>query len=175
MLPASPAALPTSNAISAAPRWFSPPMAGHSLFPLGPRLDMTSRTFRSSFVVEAKKATRRENQTWRHTRIRKKVEGTPERPRLSVFRSNKHLHVQVIDDSKMHTLATASTMQKAISQEVPFSSGPTMEVARKIGETIAKACMEKGITKVVFDRGGFYYHGRIQAIADAARENGLDF
>ncbi|GFY81516.1 ribosomal L18p/L5e family protein [Actinidia rufa] len=101
--------------------------------------------------------------------------GTTERPRLCVFRSNKHLYVQVIDDSKMHTLASASTMQKPISEEFDFSSGPTIDVAKKIGEVIAKACLEKGITKVAFDRGGYSYHGRVQALADEARENGLQF
>ncbi|GMN48149.1 hypothetical protein TIFTF001_017333 [Ficus carica] len=103
------------------------------------------------------------------------IEGTPERPRLSVFRSNKHLYVQVIDDTKMHTLAAASTMQKSISEEFNLTSGPTLEVARKIGEVIAKTCLEKGITKVAFDRGGYPYHGRVEAIADAARELGLQF
>ncbi|KAF6164044.1 hypothetical protein GIB67_026193, partial [Kingdonia uniflora] len=97
------------------------------------------------------------------------VEGTPKRPRLCVFRSNKHIYVQVIDYTKMHTLAAASTMQ------VDYSSGPTIEVAKKIGEAIAKSCLEKGITKVAFDRGGYPYHRRVEAIADAARENGLQF
>nr|GMC63689.1 50S ribosomal protein L18, chloroplastic-like [Ipomoea batatas]GMD94816.1 50S ribosomal protein L18, chloroplastic-like [Ipomoea batatas]GMD97590.1 50S ribosomal protein L18, chloroplastic-like [Ipomoea batatas]GMD98608.1 50S ribosomal protein L18, chloroplastic-like [Ipomoea batatas] len=75
----------------------------------------------------------------------------------------------------MHTLAAVSTMQKAISEEFDYSSGPTIEVARKVGEAIAKSCLEKGISKVAFDRGGYPYHGRIEAIADAARENGLQF
>ncbi|XP_031123892.1 50S ribosomal protein L18, chloroplastic-like [Ipomoea triloba] len=126
-------------------------------------------------IVQAHSRTRREDRIARHSRIRKKVEGTPERPRLSVFRSNKHLYVQVIDDTKMHTLAAVSTMQKAISEEFDYSSGPTIEVARKVGEAIAKSCLEKGISKVAFDRGGYPYHGRIEAIADAARENGLQF
>nr|5H1S_Q Chain Q, 50S ribosomal protein L18 [Spinacia oleracea]5X8P_P Chain P, protein L18 [Spinacia oleracea]5X8T_P Chain P, protein L18 [Spinacia oleracea] len=123
----------------------------------------------------AKAHTRREDRTARHVRIRKKVEGTPERPRLCVFRSNKHLYVQVIDDTKMHTLAAASTMQKAISENIDYSAGPTVEVAQKIGEMIAKSCLEKGITKVAFDRGGYPYHGRVKALADAAREHGLVF
>ncbi|CAA6667315.1 unnamed protein product [Spirodela intermedia] len=120
-------------------------------------------------VVEAKASTSRENRTARHKRIRKK------RPRMSVFRSNKHIYVQVVDDTRMHTLAAASTMQKSVSEEVNYSSGPTIEVARKIGEVIAKACLEKGITKVAFDRGGYPYHGRIEALATAAREGGLQF
>ncbi|PRQ39704.1 putative ribosomal protein L18 [Rosa chinensis] len=128
-----------------------------------------------SLVIEAKATTKREDRTARHTRIRKKVEGTTERPRLCVFRSNKHLYVQVIDDTKMHTLASASTMQKPISEEFDFTSGPTIEVAKKVGEVIAKSCLEKGITKVAFDRGGYPYHGRVEALATAARENGLQF
>ncbi|KAH7544838.1 hypothetical protein FEM48_Zijuj01G0028600 [Ziziphus jujuba var. spinosa] len=104
-----------------------------------------------------------------------KVEGTPERPRLCVFRSNKHLYVQVIDDTKMHTLASASTMQKPVSEEFDCSSGPNLEVAKKVGEAIAKSCLEKGITKVAYDRGGYPYHGRVKALADAAREHGLQF
>ncbi|XP_027338704.1 50S ribosomal protein L18, chloroplastic-like [Abrus precatorius] len=127
------------------------------------------------FVVEANSRTRREDRTARHVRIRKKVEGTPERPRLSVYRSNKHLSVQVIDDTKMHTLASVSTMQKIIAEEFNYTSGPTIEVAKRVGEIIAKSCLEKGITKVAFDRGGFPYHGRVQALADAAREHGLEF
>ncbi|GFP93104.1 50S ribosomal protein l18 chloroplastic [Phtheirospermum japonicum] len=105
-------------------------------------------------VVEAKSRTRSDDRIARHSRIRKKVEGTPERPRLCVFRSNKHIYAQVIDDSKMHTLASASTMQKPISEEFDYTSGPTI---------------------VAFDRGGYPYHGRIEALADAAREHGLQF
>ncbi|KAL4304620.1 hypothetical protein GQ457_10G005880 [Hibiscus cannabinus] len=107
--------------------------------------------------------------------LKEEVEGTPDRPRLCVFCSNKHLYVQIIDDSKMHTLASASTMQKPLSKEFDYSSGPTIEVAKKVGESIAKSCLEKRITKVAFDRGGYPYHGRIQALADSARENGLQF
>ncbi|XP_015868396.2 large ribosomal subunit protein uL18c isoform X1 [Ziziphus jujuba] len=128
-----------------------------------------------ALVVEAKTRTRGENRDARHSRIRKKVEGTPERPRLCVFRSNKHLYVQVIDDTKMHTLASASTMQKPVSEEFDCSSGPNLEVAKKVGEAIAKSCLEKGITKVAYDRGGYPYHGRVKALADAAREHGLQF
>ncbi|KAL1288952.1 hypothetical protein HN51_057402 [Arachis hypogaea] len=142
----------------------------HSPFP-------TSSSFPPSFsfVVEAHSTTRRQDRTARHTRIRKKVEGTPERPRLSVFRSNKHLSVQVIDDTNMHTLASVSTMQKAVFEEFNYTAAPTVEVAKKVGEIIAKSCLEKGITKVAFDRGGYPYHGRVQALADAAREHGLEF
>ncbi|KAK3189985.1 hypothetical protein Dsin_029546 [Dipteronia sinensis] len=129
----------------------------------------------SLVIVEAKARTRTDDRTARHSRIRKKVEGTPERPRLCVFRSNKHLYAQVIDDTKMHTLASASTMQKPISEELDYSSGPTIEVAKRVGEAIAKSCLEKGITKVAFDRGGYPYHGRVEALAAAAREHGLQF
>ncbi|KAL4588485.1 hypothetical protein LXL04_001376 [Taraxacum kok-saghyz] len=134
-----------------------------------------SQPRRTSLVVEAKARTRQDNRQARHVRIRKKVEGTPERPRLCVFRSNKHLYVQVIDDTKMHTLASASTKQKPLSEEFDYTSGPTIEVAKKVGEAIAKSCIEKGITAVAFDRGGYPYHGRVQALADAAREHGLQF
>ncbi|XP_022775649.1 50S ribosomal protein L18, chloroplastic-like [Durio zibethinus] len=127
------------------------------------------------FNVQAKAHTRTQDRHARHSRIRKKVEGTPDRPRLCVFRSNKHLYVQVIDDSKLHTLASASTMHKPISEEFHYSSGPTIEVAKRVGEFIAKSCLEKGITKVAFDRGGYPYHGRIEALAASAREHGLQF
>uniref|UniRef100_A0A0D9W0Y6 Large ribosomal subunit protein uL18c n=1 Tax=Leersia perrieri TaxID=77586 RepID=A0A0D9W0Y6_9ORYZ len=132
---------------------------------------------RASLVVvaKAKVSTPQADRIARHVRLRKKVSGTTERPRLSVFRSNKHLYAQVIDDTKSCTLASASTMHKSLSKDLEYSAGPTIEVAQKIGEVIAKSCLEKGITKVVFDRGGFLYHGRIKALADAARENGLDF
>ncbi|KAK3008803.1 hypothetical protein RJ639_013649 [Escallonia herrerae] len=126
-------------------------------------------------IVDGKVRTRRQDRTARHSRLRKKVEGTPERPRLCVFRSNKHLYVQVIDDTTMHTLASASTMQKPISEDFDYSSGPTIDVAKKVGEVIAKSCIEKGINCVAFDRGGYPYHGRIEALADAAREHGLMF
>ncbi|KAI3788963.1 hypothetical protein L2E82_01746 [Cichorium intybus] len=135
----------------------------------------SSQPRRTSLIVEAKARTRQDNRQARHARIRKKVEGTPERPRLCVFRSNKHLYAQVIDDTKMHTLASASTMQKPLSEEFDYTSGPTIDVAKKVGEAIAKSCIEKGITAVAFDRGGYPYHGRVQALADAAREHGLQF
>ncbi|CAI9287138.1 unnamed protein product [Lactuca saligna] len=150
----------------------------HKLFvqtPLISSSSSSSQPRRTSLVVEAKARTRQDNRQARHARLRKKVEGTPERPRLCVFRSNKHLYVQVIDDTKMHTLASASTMQKPLSEEFDYTSGPTIDVAKKVGEAIAKSCIEKGITAVAFDRGGYPYHGRVQALADAAREHGLQF
>jgi len=114
-----------------------------------------------------KNATRRK----RHARVRAKLSGTPARPRLNVFRSNKHIYAQVIDDMSGVTLVSASTIEKELSLE----STNNLEAAQKIGELVAKRAVEKGITSIVFDRGGYLYHGRIQALADAARENGLQF
>eukprot|EP00850_Spirogloea_muscicola_P016697 SM000137S00475 [mRNA] locus=s137:291555:292261:+ [translate_table: standard] len=103
------------------------------------------------------------------------LSGTTERPRLAVFRSNKHLYAQVIDDTQSVTIAAASTVQAALREELKLTAGPTMEAAKRVGEELAKLCLSKGISKVAFDRGGFIYHGRIQALADAAREAGLEF
>jgi len=105
--------------------------------------------------------------------VRKKISGTAERPRLSVYRSEKHIYAQLIDDVKGVTLAAASTLDKELRGQI--DNGGNVEAARKVGELIAKRGIEKGITKVVFDRGGYLYHGRIQALADAAREAGLQF
>ncbi|RAK16758.1 LSU ribosomal protein L18P [Anoxybacillus vitaminiphilus] len=107
----------------------------------------------------------------RHARVRKKVFGTAERPRLNVFRSNKHIYAQVIDDVKAVTLVSASTLDKEFNLE---STG-NIEAAKKVGELVAKRALEKGIKSVVFDRGGYLYHGRVKALADAAREAGLEF
>lgn len=106
-----------------------------------------------------------------HDRIRLKVHGTEERPRLAVFRSLKHIYAQVIDDRKGHTLAAASSGGKNASTK----SGGNVAGAKEIGKLIAQRAKEKGITKVVFDRGGYLYHGRVKALADAAREAGLEF
>ena len=105
-----------------------------------------------------------------HTRIRSRVHGTAERPRLAVFRSLKHIYAQVIDDRQGHTLVAASSSEKNAS-----ASGGNVAGAKEIGKQIAARAKEKGIKKVVFDRGGFLYHGRIKALADAAREAGLEF
>ncbi|MEK5266406.1 MULTISPECIES: 50S ribosomal protein L18 [unclassified Heyndrickxia] len=107
----------------------------------------------------------------RHARVRAKLSGTAERPRLSIYRSNKNIYAQLIDDVNGVTLASASTLDKELSLE---STG-NVEAAQKVGELIAKRAVEKGIKEVVFDRGGYLYHGRIKALADAARENGLQF
>lgn len=104
-------------------------------------------------------------------RIRARLEGTPERPRLVVFRSNKHVYVQVIDDLKRHTIAAASTSEADFDQKV----GNTLEGSKRIGNLIAKRALAKNVKEVVFDRGGYIYHGRVRAIADAAREGGLKF
>jgi len=109
----------------------------------------------------------------RHLRVRKKINGTAERPRLSVFRSSKHIYAQLIDDEKGITLASASTLDKELRDKI--GNGGSVEAARQVGELIARRAKEKGVAKVVFDRGGYLYHGRIQALADAAREGGLEF
>jgi large subunit ribosomal protein L18 len=104
------------------------------------------------------------------TRIRRKVSGTSERPRLAVFRSLKHMYAQVIDDAAGKTLASASTRDKDSS-----TKGANAAAAKALGALIARKAKDKGITRVVFDRGGYQYHGNIKALADAARENGLEF
>jgi len=109
----------------------------------------------------------------RKLRIRKKVSGTPERPRLSVFRSAKHIYAQVIDDVSGVTLAHASTLSKDLKGTLDEDN--KVEAAKKVGALIAKICMSKKIEKVVFDRNGYLYHGRVSALAQAAREAGLDF
>ena len=107
----------------------------------------------------------------RHFRVRKKVSGTSERPRLVVSRSTRHLFVQVVDDTQSRTLAFASTMEA----DLRGASGDKTAKSRQVGALIAKRAKEAGITSVVFDRAGNKYHGRIAAVADSARENGLDF
>lgn len=109
----------------------------------------------------------------RKLRIRKKVNGTPERPRLSVFRSTKHIYAQVIDDATGKTLAAASTLSKDLDGKL--AEDDKVGAAKKVGQLIAAACKGKGITKVVFDRNGYLYHGRVSALAQAAREAGLEF
>ncbi len=109
-----------------------------------------------------------------HTRIRKKLKGTTERPRLAIFRSVAHIYAQVIDDTKGTTLASASSTEKG-SLEKPGKTGGNVAAAKEIGTRVAQRAKEKGIDKVVFDRGGYLYHGRVKALADAAREAGLEF
>ena len=109
----------------------------------------------------------------RKVAIRKYISGTAERPRLSVFRSAKHIYAQVIDDEARQTLAAASTLTTEVKPDL--AGLKKKDRAKKVGQAIAKALLAKGIDKVVFDRGGFRYHGRVQALADAAREAGLSF
>jgi len=118
-------------------------------------------------IKPSKNATRQK----RHARVRAKLAGTAARPRLNVFRSNKHIYAQLIDDVARTTLVSASTLDK----EVTFESTGNIEAAKKVGELVAKRAVEKGHKEVVFDRGGYLYHGRVAALADAARENGLEF
>ena len=106
-------------------------------------------------------------------RIRKNLSGTPERPRLCVFRSNKNISVQIIDDVNGVTLASASTIDKELKSEIAY--GGNKEAAKAVGEAIAKRALAKGIEEVTFDRGGFLYHGRVKELADGAREAGLKF
>ncbi len=108
----------------------------------------------------------------RHKRIRKKVSGTPERPRLCVYKSLKYIYAQIIDDTKGHTLVSATSLEKEFSD---LKSRDTIESAKRVGELIAKRAIEKGIKKVVFDRSGYPYHGRVAALAEAARAAGLEF
>ncbi|MDF9867548.1 large subunit ribosomal protein L18 [Bacilli bacterium PM5-3] len=117
----------------------------------------------------ANKLSRNDKRQKRHSRVRVKISGTTECPRLNVFRSNKHISVQIIDDTKDATLASASSV------EMKLENGGNIEAAVKVGTEIAKRAKEAKITKVVFDRGGYLYHGRVKALADAAREAGLEF
>ena len=117
-----------------------------------------------------KKADRKAKRVRRHLRVRKKVFGTPERPRLSVYRSEKNIYAQIIDDINAVTLVAASSLDKDFS-----AKGGNKEGAKLVGELVAKKAIDKGITEVVFDRGGYIYHGRVQQLADAAREAGLKF
>jgi large subunit ribosomal protein L18 len=121
-----------------------------------------------------KKSDKNKARVKRHLRVRKKIEGTSARPRLNIFRSSKHMYAQIIDDVQGVTIAAASTVDKDLGDGV-ISNGGNVESARKVGELIAKRAKEKGVDQVVFDRGGYLYHGRVQALADAAREAGLDF
>jgi large subunit ribosomal protein L18 len=105
-----------------------------------------------------------------HKRIRNRVAGTPERPRLAVFRSVNHIYAQIIDDQQGHTIVAAASTEKDLR-----GKGGNVDGARQIGKAVAERAKGKGVTKVVFDRGGYQYHGRVKALADAAREAGLEF
>ncbi len=118
-----------------------------------------------------KKVSRNEMRQARHSRIRETVNGTANVPRLNVFRSNKNIFAQIIDDEAKVTLVSASSIDKDLKLE----NGSNVEAAKQVGELIAKRAKKAKITKVTFDRGGYQYHGRVKALADAARENGLEF
>ena len=118
-----------------------------------------------------KKVSRNEMRLQRHERIRKDLSGTADRPRLNVFRSNANITAQIIDDVKGVTLVSASTLEK----ELKITNGGNIEAAKVIGAEIAKRAKKAKIKEVVFDRGGYLYHGRVKALAEAARENGLEF
>ena len=117
-----------------------------------------------------KKFDRNKARQKRHLRVRNKIAGTADCPRLNVFRSSKHIYAQIIDDNAGVTLVSASSMEKGFE-----GSGSNKEAARKVGEMVGKRAVEKGIETVVFDRGGYLYHGRVQELAEGARESGLKF
>ena len=119
------------------------------------------------------KKSRTEVRLSKHRRLRNRFTGTAERPRLAVFRSNNHMYAQIIDDTVGNTLVSASTLQKEVKAELQKTND--VEAAAYLGTVIAKRALEKGITTVVFDRGGFIYQGKIKALAEAAREAGLEF
>ena len=116
---------------------------------------------------------RNDRRVVRHARVRKTLHGTPEKPRMCVFRSNKNISVQIIDDVHGVTLASASSLDKELKGEIAY--GGNKEAAKKVGEAVAKRALAKGIETVCFDRGGFLYHGRVKELADGAREAGLKF
>ncbi|MFS8780609.1 50S ribosomal protein L18 [Synechococcus sp. R55.3] len=121
------------------------------------------------------KASRKITTQRRHRRIRRKVFGTAERPRLAVFRSHRHIYAQVIDDVAQHTLASASTLDRELREKFKETGTATQEAAALVGRSVAERALQMGISRVVFDRGGKLYHGRVQALAEAAREAGLQF
>jgi large subunit ribosomal protein L18 len=108
----------------------------------------------------------------RHRRVRKRVTGASERPRLNIYRSTDHIYAQVIDDTRGHTVASASSIDSSLKG---VKNGGNLEGAKAVGQLVAERAKAAGITKVVFDRGGYLYHGRVKALADAAREGGLEF
>ena len=120
-----------------------------------------------------KKADKNANRLQRHKTVRRKITGTTQRPRLCVFRSSNNIYAQIIDDANRVTLTAASSLDAEVKGAV--NHGGNKEAAKMVGEMIAKRAIEKGITEVVFDRGGYLYHGRVQVLAEAAREAGLKF
>lgn len=124
-------------------------------------------------MVSKKGVKRLSDRKVRHLRVRKRISGTPERLRLNVFRSSAHIYAQIIDDTKGHTLVAASSIDTAVRADL--DGQVKMAKSQAVGKLIAERAREKGITKVAFDRGGYRYHGRIKAVAEAAREGGLEF
>lgn len=120
-----------------------------------------------------KKIDKNKSRQKRHMRLRTKIQGTPDRPRLNVFRSSKHIYAQIIDDATGKTIVSASTVEKGVKADLENTSN--IDAAKRIGQLAAERALEKGISVVVFDRGGFIYHGRVKALAEAAREAGLKF
>jgi len=120
-----------------------------------------------------KKIDKNQKRLQRHYSIRNKITGTPERPRLNIFKSSKHIYAQVIDDATGTTLASASTQDKELKDQVAELT--KKEAAKLVGKTVGERAKEKGINSVVFDRGGYLYHGRVQLLAEGARESGLEF
>ena len=121
-----------------------------------------------------KREDRKRLRLMRHKRLRKRISGTPERPRLSVYRSEKHIYAQIIDDTKGVTLVAASTVEKELRDKLNQKTW-NVQAAKEVGKIIAERATANGITEIVFDRGGYKYHGRIKALADSARESGLKF
>lgn len=121
-----------------------------------------------------KKPSRSEAREKRHYRLRNKISGTAQRPRLAVYRSDKHMYAQVIDDIEGNTLVSASTVEKELKEQLNNKTS-NIEAAKLIGKLVAERAIEKGIKEVVFDRGGYIYHGKVKALADSAREAGLQF
>ena len=120
-----------------------------------------------------KKFNKNEARKIRHERVRQKIYGTPERPRLNVYRSNNHIYAPIIDDVNGHTQISASTLDKELVEKLP--STHNKEAAKLVGELVGKRALDKGIEQVVFDRGGYVYHGRVKELAEGAREAGLKF
>ena len=120
-----------------------------------------------------KKQSRSEVRVKKHMKVRNRLSGTAERPRLAVFRSNNHMYAQIIDDSVGNTIVAASTVEKSIKEALEQTDN--VDAAAYVGKVVAERALEKGIKTVVFDRGGFIYQGKVQALADAAREAGLEF
>lgn len=120
-------------------------------------------------------ASRKSRKNLRHKRVRKQINGSTDRPRLSVFKSSKHIYAQIIDDVNMNTLVSASSLSPKVIDSLGKESSGKIDVANAVGKLLGELAVEKGIKKVSFDRGGYPFHGRVKSLADAAREAGLEF